>query len=163
MLLALQSLALSVWMAAAPAFAATPAAPAISEAIAIAVMEDASNAPVMGSHAEDAALLARIVLEESNVQTLPRPVSWDSKAGLACGAFQLHCSEMPATLVGQARMALWYLHRGKASCPENPAAPYLGGSGRRCFAGLARRIADRRVGLARAALRAAIASVVQEE
>lgn len=154
MLAMLKALTLSVFAAAAPAFARAPAAPALSDAIAIVVLEDASNAPALGSHAEDAAMLAQVVLEESNVQLAPRAQSWDAKAGRACGAFQELCEDLSPTLVGQARKALWLLHAGAAACPQSPGAPYLGGTGVRCRTGLARRIGDRRLARARAALRA---------
>lgn len=150
MLTLLKALTISVFAAASPAFARAPAAPALSEAIAVAILEDGPNAPVFGSHAEDAAVLAQVVLEESNVQLAPRPQSWDAKAGRACGPFQERCEDLPPTLLGQARKALFLLHRGRQACPESPAAPYLGG----CRRGLARRLADRRVERARMALRA---------
>lgn len=163
MITLLKALAVSVWAVAAPAFARAPAAPAISEAIAVAVIEDAPNAPALGSHAEDVAMLAQIALEESNVQLAPRPQSWDAHAGVSCGAFQERCDTLPATLVGQARRALWLLHAGALACPESPGAPYLGGTGPRCRRGLARAIADRRLERARAALRSALAHVARQD
>ena len=146
----IRALVLAVWAAASPAFARTPSAPAISQAIAVAVLEDALHAPALGSHAEDAAMLAEIVLEESNVQVAPRAQSWDSLAGVSCGAFQERCADLPPTLVGQARRALQLLHAGALSCPAHPGSPYLGG----CAHGLARAIGDRRLARARDRLRA---------
>lgn len=123
----------------------TPEAPVLADAIATAVVDDGARAPVFSSHAEDAAVLAEIVREESGVQTDPHPYSWDSRAGKSCGAFQLACSGLPVTLAGQARKALWLLHRGREACPESPAAPYLGA----CRIGAGRRIGDRRSAKAR--------------
>lgn len=153
MLALLQALTLSVWAAAAPAFARMPDAPALSEAIAVAILEDSENPPALGSHAEDAAMLAQVALEESNVQRAPVAQSWDAKAGRACGAFQLRCEGLPRTLVEQARRALWMLHAGASACPSSPGAPYLGG----CAHGLAKALGDRRLMRARAALRAHLA------
>lgn len=158
MLALLQALTLCVWSHAHPAFAASPDAQPLASAIATAVSEDAARAPVFGSHAEDAAVMAQVVLEESNVQLDPRPQSWDAKAHVSCGAFQLPCNRLPATLTGQARMALWLLHRGRDACPDSPASSYLGG----CH-GLARAIGDRRVIRARAALRLLLAAAQSEE
>jgi hypothetical protein len=152
MIALLKALTLTVFAAACPAFARAPAASPISEAIAVAVLEDARNAPVLGSHAEDAALLAELAVEESNVQLAPAPQSWDAASGVSCGPFQERCIDLPKTLLGQARKALFLLHRGREACPESPAAPYLGG----CHTGLARRLGDRRVDRARAALSATL-------
>lgn len=116
-----------------------PAAPAIGEVIAIAVAED-REPPVLQTRAQDAVLMVEIVWRESNVQLHPKP--WKPEwAGLWCGPFQLICGTAPKSLTAQAKKALWLLHRGAESCPESPAAPYLGG----CRGGEARREGDRRV------------------
>jgi hypothetical protein len=154
MIATLQALTLYVFAAASTAFARGQVPHEVANAIAIAVVEDGPNAPVFESHALDAAVLAQIVVEESSVQLLPRSQSWDAHAGVSCGPFQERCDSLPTTLVGQARKALWLLHRGRELCPESAVAPYLGGTGARCRAGLARRIGDRRVARARALLSA---------
>lgn len=124
-------------------------APVLADAIATAVAEDAKNDPVLETHEADAALLAVVVLEESNVQTHPTPNTWDAASGLSCGAFQLRCAGLPATLAGQARRAVWHLHKGREVCPVSPAAPYVGG----CRSGPGRVAGDRRVAKALATLR----------
>jgi hypothetical protein len=145
MLNSLRALVLSIWSIVG---VRSPEAPTIATAIATAVAEDSVREPVFASHEEDAAVLAEIVREESQVQTEPRAYSHDAKDGTSCGAFQLACVGLPKTLTGQARKALWLLHKGREVCPESPAAPYLGA----CKTGLGRRKADARVRSAIAAL-----------
>jgi hypothetical protein len=115
------------------------AAPAIADVIVLAVAED-TEPPVLQTRAQDAALMTKTVWNESHFELNPKPwkIEW---TGLWCGPFQETCATMPPTLLGQARRALWLLHRGAESCPESPAAPYLGG----CRGGEARREGDRRL------------------
>lgn len=63
-------------------------APRIADAIATAVERE--KAPASGeSHAVDAALLAEYADRESNLSEHPKAWSWDAKAGLSEGVWQL--------------------------------------------------------------------------
>lgn len=94
----------------------------------------------------EAALLVVFAKHESGFLERPRPTSWDARAGLANGPWQLHGAAGRAPLATQARAWLYLLHEGARVCPEAPAAPLSGG----CLAG--RRIADAREVEARALL-----------
>jgi hypothetical protein len=64
----------------------------IAHAIVGAVEADAGNAPLTGSHAEDALVMAVFARRESNANVRPRPLSWDARGGISCGAWQMRCS-----------------------------------------------------------------------
>ena len=121
-----------------------PDARPVAEAIVNAVEADADNAPLTGSHAEDAAFLAVYVRHESGASVLPRPQSWDSKAGVSCGAFQMPCAIVRrTTLETQASTIIRWGREG--------GLPGLFGYGR-----AAKRIAGQRCDEARDALAAAL-------
>ena len=147
----LRTLVLAIWTAAG--VPTTADAPAIASAVAQAVADDADNAPVYTSHAEDLAVMAVYVVAESNVRVHPIAYSWDAKAGVSCGAFQVPCFVVRAqSLVGQAKYVLRLMHLGALTCPEQPLAPVIGS----CRAGRAQ--ADWRVTHARELLRVALES-----
>ena len=75
----------------------------VAEAIAGAVVADAGNAPLTGSHAQDAVLLAVYAAHESGLRMHPPAESWDARARVSCGAWQLRCSLTRGTLEEQAR------------------------------------------------------------
>jgi hypothetical protein len=54
---------------------------------------------------EEMALLAYYAWRESNGLANPGPTSWDAKAGISCGVFQLPCSTVASfTIEQQARL-----------------------------------------------------------
>ena len=81
-----------------------PDAKPIAEAIALAV--DRENAPVTTSRELDVALLAVYARHESSGELAPAPISWDARAGVSCGPWQMRCvlvSGKPASW----QAALW--------------------------------------------------------
>lgn len=83
----LVALVFSVW-AQLHANVKSPDAPRIADAIAFAV--EAEKVPASGeSHAVDASLLAVYAKRESDLSEHPTPFSWDAKAGLSKGTWQL--------------------------------------------------------------------------
>ena len=86
---ALIALCLALWSHLAPGLERQGDARAVAEAIATAVERDGANAPVTGSHAEDAALLAYYAALESGLHVHPRAWSWDARAGVSVGPWQL--------------------------------------------------------------------------
>lgn len=150
---ALHALVFSVWTSLLVPH--TSDADKLADAAVAAVIEDASNAPVYRSHAEDLAVLAVYLEQESRVQLHPHAWSWDAKAGVSCGAFQTPCASVAKrSLLEQARFVLGLMRRGLVVCPAQPLAPALGG----CHAG--RRGADMRVKRARELLAAFLAGDV---
>jgi hypothetical protein len=144
MLPALRALVLAIWSALG---VQSRDAEQLADVAALVVLEDADNAPVFGSHAEDLAVEAVYLAEESGAHLRPRPMSWDAIAGVSCGAWQAPCFVVRShDLLYQGRYWLMLLRRGQIVCPASPLAPVMGG----CTA--ARRSADRRVALARSLL-----------
>jgi hypothetical protein len=94
----------------------------------LAVMADAlaeadeSTHPATGALAWDAALLFEYARRESHFQLAPRAYSWDAKAGLAHGVWQLHGPAGLASVGGQARAWLRMLREGARLHPETPSA-----------------------------------------
>lgn len=123
------------------------AAPTIAAAIALVVLEDGAEAPVYGSHAEDAAVMAVYALRES---WLRDGLAGDD--GRSWGVWQQPAYVGKADIVTQARAWLQTLHYAAEICPESPAAPQSGGCQQ------ARRVADRRVRKARELLARALAA-----
>ena len=146
---ALVKLVFGIWtaMATAPGQKPPGDAPAVADAIATVILENAHRRPVLGSHDEDAAAMAYWADKESTVRI--RPGHWvDPRTGkevdpVAQGPWQTHRLGPDATVLEYARD--WYaqFREGKKRCPESPLAP-LSGS---CH--LARPVADRRVAKAR--------------
>jgi hypothetical protein len=66
-----------------------PDARPIAEAIALAV--DREDTPTTGSRELDAALLAVYARHESSGMLTPWPQSWDARAGVSCGPWQMRC------------------------------------------------------------------------
>jgi hypothetical protein len=61
---------------------------------------------------EEAALLATYALHESAAQETPVPTSWDARAGVSCGPWQLRCALVRgATVRYQAHLWLWLFRR----------------------------------------------------
>ena len=141
---ALVKLVFGIWtaMAAVPGQKPPGDAPAIADAIATVILENAHRRPVLGSHNEDAAAMSYWADKESNVQV--HPAHWiDPRTGkpvdsLAFGTYQTHRLGNDASAIDYARDWRRQLRDGKKVCPESPLAP-LSGS---CH--LARPLADRR-------------------
>jgi hypothetical protein len=112
----------------------------------------AERTPVLGSLAEDAAAMVTWAVGESQMQLHPTSYSWDSRAGLSRGVWQLQGATGDAAPDVQAAAWLALLRDGLRRCPDAPGAPLSGG----CH-GAARRIARGRMTQARAIL----ASVVR--
>jgi hypothetical protein len=69
------------------------------------VDEDACRLPI--------ALLTLYAWKESEAKEHPRPQSWDAKAGVSCGPWQMRCAMTShMTLTAQAR---WWLHELRSS------------------------------------------------
>jgi hypothetical protein len=154
----LRALVFSVWASVHHGPLPADADP-IADAIVAAVMADAGNAPALGSHALDAVTMALWSEHESHLQREPRPVSWDARALVSCGPWQIRCDLARSHSVGwQARYWLAYLHHGARVCPDSPAAPLSSGS---CHRG--RALADWRVSRARAVLSALLRQLGQDE
>jgi len=123
----LVALIFRVWVAFNPTLANYQGGPEIADAIATAVIEDGKNAPVYGSHDEDAALMAWWALKES---WLRRNAQGDG--GRSIGPWQLRLVlAYHKPVVDQARTWLRLLHlgKGKTMCPEAPAAVMWGAGG----------------------------------
>lgn len=145
--LALRTIVLTCWALWYPGAERSSDAPAIANAIVVAVLEDADNAPVTGSHAEDAALMAVYALRES----------WLRHGLVGDGGRSFAVWQQPAyvgrlSIEEQARAWLFTLHAAAEVCPESPAAPLAGGCER------ARAVADRRARTARRLLARALAA-----
>lgn len=143
---ALRALVLAVWALWHPGIERSGFAGEIASAITIVVIADGARAPVMGSHAEDAVLMAVYAYRESSLR---EGLSGDE--GRSWGVWQLPAAAGKLDVISQARAWLVLLHRGAIVCPKSPAAPLAGG----CAA--ARRVADRRAATARKLLTAALA------
>lgn len=141
----LRAVVLAVWAVLAPASARSVDADALATGIALAV--DADPSPVWEDGDLEAAVSGVYAWHESRVRLAPTP--WrDPRTGRvvdseARGAFQLHSEDGDGDAFTQASAWLALLHDGALRCPSSPAAP-LSGS---CL--LARRLADRRVRMAR--------------
>lgn len=153
----LVKLVFGIWSALHPRAPQQGDARAIAEAMVGAVLADAANPPVFGSHVEDLAVGALYADLESAVRL--RPGHWvDPKTGkavdpLAQGPWQTHRLPEGASPSEYARDWLRQLRDGAKACPRSPAAPLSGGCDR------AVGLANRRVGQARRALVAALASL----
>lgn len=90
-----------------------PDARPIADAVAHAVEARAAQglAPVTASPAEDAALLAVYARLESGGRVHPQPWSWDARAGVSCGPWQMPCG-IRASLRGQAATWLRWVAEG---------------------------------------------------
>ena len=95
----------------------------VAEAIADTVTSDAGNAPLTGSHAEDAVLLAVYAAHESGLRADPVPSSWDARAGVSCGPWQMRCGAVRyAPLSAQAATWLrWARAGGLGGLDSSPA------------------------------------------
>lgn len=140
---ALKLLVLAVWAAMTPRYDRAADADAIATAIAQVVAADGSRAPVMSSHAEDAALMAVYAARESMLDdcAVHAPISdWDHPS---YGVWQEGPQWRGKPISAQARAWMYLLREGARICPESPAAPLSGGCTQ------ARKLADRRVREAR--------------
>jgi hypothetical protein len=108
------------------------------DAIALSVTLDPT--PVYGDAKLEAAAMVRWVWGESRFRRDPNPESWDARAKISCGAFQLRCKDLPETLYGQAQAWLVLAHVGAQWCPQSPLAPLSGACG-----GAAQRLAEGRM------------------
>jgi hypothetical protein len=122
-----------------------PDARPIAAAIVEAVELEAGVAPLTGSHAEDACLLARFAHHESGASLHPAAASWDAHAGLSAGPWQMPSSLASLPLERQACLWLRWAREGGVAG--------LCGYGR-----AGRRIARQRLSEARAALTMALAA-----
>lgn len=135
----------AIWLALSPHSPRPPDADVLASAIATAV--DADPVPVFGDADTEAAVAAVFVFYESRVRLHPEqwidPRTGEPADSHARGAYQIrgHAGEGNALTQTYAWLAL--LHDGEKRCADSPAAP-LSGS---CL--LARRLADRRVALAK--------------
>lgn len=115
---------------------ATDTADAIAQAVA-----DDDRAPIGGSKEYEAALEAIYAFAESGAQRHPKPVSWDAKAGISCGMWQMPCQIVRnIDLWDQAKYWLYMMHTAIDACPRHPGAMMCGS----CRAGLPRRMANYR-------------------
>lgn len=146
------TLVLAIWAAIHPGLDKLGAAPEIANAISVIVEQDADKAPVYGSHAEDAAIMAYWAYRESTLNT--RAVG---DGGVAHGVWQLHSACGNASVLQQARCWMSMLREGKRICPDAPAAPLSGGCRQ------ARKLVDRRVPFVRYLLRTALAKLAPEQ
>lgn len=140
----LVALVLSIWTSLG---AHGPDETRIAQAIAAAVAQESS--PASGeSHAVDAALLAVYAARESGLSEHPAPCSWDARAGLSAGVWQLRSYLVAGRSIEmQARTWLDSLRRGGL-------AQGIDSDGAR---------ATHRLELARSALRDAIATLTTSE
>ncbi len=77
---------------------------------------------------QEIALMVVYAWRESEASQHPTPHSWDSKAGRACGPWQIPCDFARFhSVADQALFALATLRRGAEICPDAPGAPYIGG------------------------------------
>lgn len=88
----------------------------------------------------EASLLVVFAWYESRFREHPEPVSWDARADVAHGPWQLWGAHGHDTLESQARAWLAQLHEGQRACPGSPLAPISGG----CLVPAARRLGERR-------------------
>jgi hypothetical protein len=95
----------------------------VARAISAAVEADAKNPPLTTSHNQDAALLTLYAWRESGFSIHPHSTSWDSKAGVSCGVWQMHCSAIQGkSLTEQATMWIsWARQGGLAGLDSSPA------------------------------------------
>jgi hypothetical protein len=98
----------------------------------LAAIEAATSDP------REAARLVVLAEHESRFREHPEPASWDARADLAHGPWQLHGAMGLAPLSQQARAELYLIHEGERICPDSPLAPLAGG----CRVRAARRMAD---------------------
>lgn len=135
---------LSVWMALfghrAPTSAHALEMLLTANAIEFAVLND-DLPPVTGSIEGDAALAAVYAEAESGVWQHPKPLSWDARAGVSCGVWQMPCAFVRShTLREQAIHWLQMMHAAVRACPAHPGAMLCGS----CTAGAPRRMARTR-------------------
>jgi hypothetical protein len=95
----------------------------IARVFAKAVRADSVNAPLTGSHAEDAALLGVYAKHESGGTIVPVPASHDAKDGTSCGVLQMPCAIVRrTTLAQQALLWLrWARQGGLAALDSSPS------------------------------------------
>jgi len=99
----------------------------------LAAVETATSDP------REAARLVVLAEHESRFREHPNPASWDARADLAHGPWQLHGPMGLAPLPQQARAELYLIHEGERICPNAPLAPLAGG----CHVAAARRMSDK--------------------
>jgi hypothetical protein len=98
----------------------------------LAAIEAATSDP------REAARLVVLAEHESRFREHPNPSSWDARADLAHGPWQLHGAVGLAPLAQQARAELYLIREGERICPDAPLAPLAGG----CRVKAARRMSD---------------------
>lgn len=86
--------------------------------------------------AHEAALLVVFAKYESDFSLHPEPLSWDARADVAHGTWQLWGAHGFDSVATQAKAWIWLYHAGQRSC-DVPLAPICGG----CRSKSARRIA----------------------
>jgi hypothetical protein len=114
----------------------------------LAAVETATSDP------REAARLVVLAEHESRFREHPNPSSWDARADLAHGPWQLHGAMGLAPLPQQARAELYLIHEGERICPDAPLAPLAGG----CHVAAARRMSDKLDERARELLRTTCAA-----
>lgn len=114
---ALVALVMATWQLIHPALPGKKDAPLIAEAIATVIEEDAENAPIFNSHAEDAVVMAYWAFRESGLNT---HIIGDG--GRSFGFLQQRSASAHGDETVQARAWLYLLRRGLTFCPVSPSA-----------------------------------------
>ena len=110
---ALRAFVLGCWASLSPGWERAGDALELAHAIATVVVEDGDRAPIYGSHALDAAVLAYWAVRESGLRLDAR-----NATGRSVGAWQ----GGGGSALAQARRELALLHEGARRCPDAPGA-----------------------------------------
>lgn len=146
----LAAIVMAVWTTLAAGQPLSKDATDAADAIEKAVLGDGRPA-IGGSKEFEAALEAVYAKEESGVQRRPKPMSWDARAGISCGMWQMPCQIVKnLDLWGQAKFWLYMMRMALAACPPWTHGAMMCGS---CYAGAPQRMANFRWRTAAAALR----------
>lgn len=153
---AYSQIALSVWASLTPPGEVHPEGEIIANAIGESVA--AEKTPTLSSFQEDTDAVSIFVYYESLIQTHPKPMSWDAKAGISCGILQEPCKFVRVSTLKE-QVDWWFdkFRLGRRICPQSPAAPLCGTCG-----GKALRMANSRMSQVRWILSHQSTPVAQE-